>query len=157
MTGDICTYEQIAEHDLKDLRLQTRTAGEDLLENANQDMAQWCTDESSICCHLGHSGSEVAPTLCDVLRDPRGEEFLQRGQCTGSQHFCAEGVCLELLEVCLRGGHGHQQRCHRIYHITSHRPITYRQITLLSNTALSSSQCCTDLVRQFVLSRLQGG
>lgn len=103
MTGYICTYEQIAEQDLEDLGLQTRTAGEDLLEYANEDMAQWCTDECSVCCHLRYSGSEVTPTLCDILRDPGCEEFLQGGQCTGGQHLCTEGVGLKLLEVDLEG------------------------------------------------------
>jgi len=55
MGAAIYTYNQIANENLKDLCLQARAARKQLLEDADQDMAQRRADESSVRSHLWHS------------------------------------------------------------------------------------------------------
>lgn len=48
-------YNQIAGDDLQDLGLQALPPREDLLQNANEQMAQRGTDKHSVEGHLGHT------------------------------------------------------------------------------------------------------
>lgn len=48
--------------------------------------------------------------LALVVRDPRREHFLQRGETAGRQHLRAQRVALELLEVGLQKLHVRQHR-----------------------------------------------
>ncbi len=67
---ELRTYNQVADKNLEDLRLQTRAALEQLLQNADQDMAQGCADERAVCRHLWHAGCEVMSSLAAILCDP---------------------------------------------------------------------------------------
>ena len=70
------TYHQVANNDLEDLGPQTGPACKQLLENADQDMAQRGADESTVRSHLRDSRSEVVAMLVPVLCNPRCKEFL---------------------------------------------------------------------------------
>jgi hypothetical protein len=64
------TYNQIANEDLENLGLQTRTTGEDLLQDANEDVAEGRGDEHSVQRHLGDARAEVVAVLADIVGDP---------------------------------------------------------------------------------------
>lgn len=93
------TYDQVADEDLKDLSLEAGATTEDLLQDANEDVAQRRADERAVEGHLGHSRREVVAMLAPVVGNPRGEEFLETREGTGRQHLGAQGVALELLQI----------------------------------------------------------
>jgi hypothetical protein len=74
--GMIETYNQVADENLEDFGPQAGSAGKQLLEDVDQDVTQWCADESSICSHLRDSGREVMAILIAILCNPRCEQFL---------------------------------------------------------------------------------
>jgi hypothetical protein len=98
----LVTYNQVADENLHDLCLQTRSACEYLLQDANQNVTERCADECAVDGHLGHARREVMPVLVLVVRNPRREDLLEAGEGTRRQHLGAERIRLQLLEVCLR-------------------------------------------------------
>lgn len=64
------TYNQVAHEDLKDLRLQAGAAGEDLLEQPDEEMAGRGRNERAIDTHLRHPGCKVVSVSVPVVRDP---------------------------------------------------------------------------------------
>lgn len=60
-------------------------------------------DESSIGSHFRHSRAEVVAMLASVVRKPRCNDFLKRGEGPRSEHLGAKRVLLKLSEVCLHG------------------------------------------------------
>ena len=70
-------YEKVANEDLQDLGLQTRAAGKDLLQDADEEMAQRRGDEHAVQRHLGHTMAEIVAVLANIVGDPGREEFLQ--------------------------------------------------------------------------------
>ena len=64
------TYHQVAGDDLKDLGLETCSAGKDPLEDADKSMAHRGADEGAINGHLGYSGAEVMAILAEVVSQP---------------------------------------------------------------------------------------
>ena len=70
-------YDKVANEDLQDLGLQTRAAGKDLLQDADEEMAQRGGDEHAVQGHLGHAMAEIVAVLADIVGDPGREEFLQ--------------------------------------------------------------------------------
>lgn len=103
------TYNQIASEDLKNLGLETCAAGEDLLQDANEDVAEGGADEHSVQRHLGDARAEVVAVLADIVGDPRSQQFLQTGEHTGGEHLRAQRVLLELEEVGLLAIHSPDQ------------------------------------------------
>lgn len=103
------TYDQIANEDLKNLGLETCAAGEDLLQDANEDVAEGGADEHSVQRHLGDARAEVVAVLADIVGDPRSQQFLQTGEHTGGEHLRAQRVLLELEEVGLLTIHSPDQ------------------------------------------------
>lgn len=112
------TYDQVADEDLEDLGLETGATSEDLLENADEDMAQRGGNEHAVERHLRDARAEVVAVLADIVSEPRSEKFLQTGEHTRSEHLSAQRVLLQLLEIGLRstflgsvgafiGGFGH--------------------------------------------------
>ena len=72
-------YDQVGEENLQDLGLDTCAALEELLQHANQDVAERGADDGAVQRHLGHTRGEVVAALAPVVRDPRREELLQAG------------------------------------------------------------------------------
>lgn len=70
-------YNQVADEDLHDLGLDAGTALEELLQDADKDMAKRGSNQSTVDGHLGHTRGEVVAALAPVVGDPRREEFLQ--------------------------------------------------------------------------------
>lgn len=64
-------------------------------------MAERRADEGTVERHLGDAGVEVVAMLAAVMRDPRGEQFLDAEESTRGDHLGSQRVRLELLEVCL--------------------------------------------------------
>lgn len=93
------TYNQIADQDLQDLSLQAGPASEDLLENADEEMAERRSDKHAVKDHLRHAGAEVMAMLADVVGNPRGKQLLQTRERTRGEHLRAQRVRLQLLEV----------------------------------------------------------
>jgi hypothetical protein len=60
-------------------------------------------DESSIGSHFRHSRAEVVAMLASVMRKPRCNDFLKRGEGSRREHLSAKRVLLKLSEVCLHG------------------------------------------------------
>lgn len=96
------TYDQVADEDLEDLRLQAGATSEDLLEDADEDVTQGRGDEHAVQRHLGDARAEVVAVLADIMGEPRGQQLLQTGEHTGGEHLGAQRVVLQLLEVGLR-------------------------------------------------------
>jgi hypothetical protein len=71
------TYHQIANYNLQYLGLQTSTASKDLLENADQYVAQRRAHKGSIRSHLRHAGCEIMAILIAVLGNPRCKQLLR--------------------------------------------------------------------------------
>jgi len=65
-------------------------------------MSQRCGDKGPVDGHFRHACREIMPMFIPILGDPRSEEFLQRRQRAGRDHFSAERVGLEFLKVPLR-------------------------------------------------------
>jgi hypothetical protein len=93
------TYQEIANKDLHNLRLQALAALEDLLEEANEDVAEGRADDGAIEGHLGNTRGEVMAALAPVVRDPRREKLLQTRQSAGGEHLGSQWVALQLLQV----------------------------------------------------------
>ena len=64
------TYNQIADENLQNLGLQALAALEDLLEQADEDVAQGRADERAVEGHLRDTRGEVVAALAPVMRDP---------------------------------------------------------------------------------------
>lgn len=93
------TYHQVGDENLQNLGLQARSAGEQLLEDGDQDVSERRSDEGAVNSHLGHARGNVVAVLGAVVRDPGREDFLKSGERAGSEHLGAQRVRLELLEV----------------------------------------------------------
>lgn len=93
------TYNEVREEDLHDLRLQTGSASEQLLQYGDHDMTKWRTDEGTIDGHLRHAAGEVVAVLAAVFCDPRREQLLKTRERAGGDHLGAHRVVLELFEV----------------------------------------------------------
>lgn len=93
------THNQVAEEDLQDLGLEALAALEDLLQQADEDVAEGRADEGAVDGHLGHARGEVVARLAPVVGNPRGEELLQAREGARGEHLGAQGVALQLLEV----------------------------------------------------------
>jgi hypothetical protein len=93
------TYYEVADENLHDLRLQRLAPLEDLLEEADQDMAKGRADDSAVKRHLGYTRGEVVAALAPIVRNPRGEKLLQTRERAGGEHLGAQRVALELLQV----------------------------------------------------------
>ncbi len=74
--GVIETYNQIADHNLHDLRRQTSPPRKNLLQHMNQEVSQRRADESAIDRHFWHTRVDIVAMFADVLGDPRRNEFL---------------------------------------------------------------------------------
>ena len=98
-------YDKVANEDLQDLGLQTRAAGKDLLQDADEEMAQRGGDEHAVQGHLGHAMAEIVAVLADIVGDPGREEFLQGREDTRGQHLGAQRVRLQLAQVKLDSIH----------------------------------------------------
>lgn len=96
------TYNQIADQDLQNLSLQAGPASENLLQNANEKMAEGRGNEHAVQEHLRHTGAEVMAMFADIVGDPRSDELLSTRENTGSEHLRAQRVRLELLEIHLQ-------------------------------------------------------
>lgn len=88
------TYDQVADEDLEDLGLQAGATRKDLLEDADEQVAQRRTDEHAVEGHLGHPSAEVMSMLADIVCNPGSEQFLETGKQTGCQHLCAQWIRL---------------------------------------------------------------
>ena len=145
-------YEKVANEDLQDLGLQTRAAGKDLLQDADEEMAQRGGDEHAVQGHLGHAMAEIVAVLADIVGDPGREEFLQGREDTRGQHLGAQRVRLQLAQVKLDSFPG-QQRHFRIsqdksgYEFTCWGESAYSKIPGLR---LPPRQAITDFVRQLL-------
>lgn len=95
-------YDQVANENLEDLGLEAGATGEDLLKNADQNVAQRRADEHAVERHLGDARAKVVAMLADIVGDPGGQQLLQTRQHTGGEHLGAQRVGLELAEVGLR-------------------------------------------------------
>lgn len=93
------TYDQVAGKDLQHLGLQAGATREDLLKDANEQVAQRRTDKHAVESHLRHTRAEVVAVLANIIGDPRSDEFLQTGQHTGCQHLRAQRVQLQFTQV----------------------------------------------------------
>lgn len=109
MIAATTTYDQIANEDLENLGLETCAAGEDLLQDANKEVAEGGADEHSVQRHLRDARAEVVAVLADIVSDPRSQQFLQTGEHTGGEHLRAQRVLLELEEVGLSTIHSPDQ------------------------------------------------
>ena len=98
-------YDKVANEDLQDLGLQTRAAGKDLLQDADEEMAQRGGDEHAVQGHLGHAMAEIMAVLANIVGDPGREEFLQGREDTRGQHLGAQRVRLQLAQVKLDSIH----------------------------------------------------
>jgi hypothetical protein len=94
-----CTHDQVADENLHDLGLQALAALEDLLQQADEDVAQGRADHGAVQGHLGHARGEVVAALAPVVRNPRREELLQARQRARGEDLGAQRVALQLLEV----------------------------------------------------------
>ena len=72
-----CAYNQIADEDLQNLRLQAGPPRKYFLQDANQDMSQRRANESTVHGHLRHSRIDVVPVFATVMRNPGGKNLLQ--------------------------------------------------------------------------------
>jgi hypothetical protein len=95
------THDKIADENLQDLGAQALAAGERLLQQANQNMAQRRADEGAVDGHLGHAPRQVVAVWAAVVRQPRRQHLLQRRQRSRCQHLRAQRVRLQLRHVCL--------------------------------------------------------
>lgn len=91
---EIRTYDQVADEDLQDLSLEAGAAGKDLLQDADEDVAQRGADEHAVQRHLGDARAEVVAVLADIVGEIRGEQFLQTGEHAGGEHLGAQRVGL---------------------------------------------------------------
>ena len=91
--------EQVADEDLQNLGLETGAAGKDLLQDADEEMAQGGADEHAVEKHLGDARAEVVAVFADIVGDPGGDELLKAGEDTGGQHLGAQRVGLQMLEI----------------------------------------------------------
>ena len=101
--GREATHDQVADEDLEDLGLQALATLEDLLQDADEEVAQGRADEGAVDGHLGHARGEVVAALAAVVGNPRGQELLQAGEGARGEDLGAQRVGLELLEVGLWG------------------------------------------------------
>lgn len=88
------TYDQVADKNLQDFSLQAGATSEDLLKNADKDVAQRGGNEHAVERHLGDARAEVVAVLADIVGEPRGEEFLKTREHTRGEHLSAQRVLL---------------------------------------------------------------
>jgi hypothetical protein len=93
------TYNQVADEDLQDLGLHAGAALEQLLQHADEDVAQRSGHQSTVDGHLRYTRGEVVAALTPVMGDPRREELLETRQRARGEHLGAQRVALQLLEV----------------------------------------------------------
>jgi hypothetical protein len=93
------TYNQVADENLHDLRLQALATLEELLQDANQEVAEGRADQGAVNGHLGHARGEVVAALALVMGNPRGEELLQTRKSARGEHLGAQRVRLQLPQV----------------------------------------------------------
>lgn len=92
-------YNQVADEDLHDLGLEALAAAEDLLQDADQDVAKRGADEGAVEGHLGDARGEVVALLAPIVGDPRGQELLQTRKGARGEHLGAQRVLLQVLQV----------------------------------------------------------
>jgi hypothetical protein len=102
--GGFGAYQKIADENLQNLRFEALAPLEDLLQQADKDVAQGCANKGTVQRHLGHARGEVVAALAPVVRDPRREKLLQTGQGAGCEDLGAQRVALQLLQVRLSHG-----------------------------------------------------
>jgi hypothetical protein len=95
-------YNQVADEDLHDLGLQALAAPEHFLQDADEDVAERRTDKGAVDGHFGDARGEVVAVLAAVMGNPRGKKLLQTREGARGEHFGAQRVLLQLLEVGLR-------------------------------------------------------
>ena len=88
------TYNQVTDEDLHDLRLQALASLEDLLQEADEDVAKRCANDGAIQGHLGHARGEVMSALAPVVCNPRCEKLLETGQSARCKHLSPQWVAL---------------------------------------------------------------
>ena len=96
------TYDKVRDNDLQNFGLQACPFSERPLKKRDHQVAQWSADESSINCHLRHAAGEVMTMLVAILGNPGREELLQCCQRAGCEHFRAQWVLSELLQIPLQ-------------------------------------------------------
>ena len=96
------TYNQITDENLQDFRLQAGPSCKYLLQETDQDVAQWGADECAVDGHLGHPRAHVVAVPAAIVSDPGREYLLQSRQGARGEHFSAERVFLKLVEISLR-------------------------------------------------------
>jgi len=62
-------------------------------------VTQGRADEGTVDSHLRHSRIDVVPVRAAIFGNIGCEDFLQRRERARREHFCAERVCLQLLQV----------------------------------------------------------
>lgn len=135
-------YNEVANEDLHDLGLEAFPSTEDLLQNADEEVAERGANEGAVEGHLGDSRREVVAVLAPIMRDPRSEELLQAGQGAGREHFGAQRVLLQLLEIGLAGApvstfaHSTAANCAPL---TARYPLTPPPLVRASPTSCSRS------------------
>lgn len=95
------TNDQVADQDLENLGLEACSIGEQFLQNADEHMPKGSTNQCAVCCHFGYSRTEIVAILAAIMREPRGQDFLQCGKSTRGEHFRPQRIRLKLLEICL--------------------------------------------------------
>lgn len=93
------TYDEVADENLHDLRLQAGAVAESLLQQEDKEVAHGSANKSAVRRHLGDPGREVVAVLVPVLGEPRGEHFLEASEGASREHLGAHGVLPELLQI----------------------------------------------------------
>jgi hypothetical protein len=131
-------YQQVADKNLKDLGLQACSTGEDLLENADENMPKWSGDKCTIYCHLRYSGCEIMSVLVSILCDPRSEQLLEGSKTSRCEHLRPQWIGSEVFEVYLI--RLYQKLCAVLCRLK-----TYSQVPRLSDSTLPSSESCSNI------------
>ena len=74
--GSVNPYYKIADNNLQDFGPETGPAREHPLQNADQEVSQRGTYESTINSHLRDSRIDVVTMLADIFCNPRCQNFL---------------------------------------------------------------------------------
>lgn len=151
--GREAPYNQVADDNLQDLGLGARAPSEDLLQDANEQMAQRSADKHSVEGHLGHAGAEVVAVLADIMRNPRGEQLLQGQKDARCEHLGAQRVRLQLSEMDLplcqkkrlikHGKEGHTARYPVVVFPPVKRSPTLCATSSVFFSATRTTSCCT--------------
>lgn len=79
--------QQITYDDLRNFRRSGGATGKKFLEQGHEYMPERRGNEGAIDSHLRDTGGQVGATLAAVASDYRGEDFLEGGKRTGSEHL----------------------------------------------------------------------